>query len=175
MFCPKCAAQNVDASSFCRTCGANISLVPQALTGRLPEAETSPLYIGYRGPRIRRGRHREPPSLERGIVSLCIGIGFILAALAVMTRIPDGVFWGWALFLPGFASLGKGIAAIVASQKSTATLSPIVNSNLLGSEPAPPPIMTARNTNEMPPAPPSVTEGTTRHLGTEAPTRQGDS
>ena len=42
MFCPKCATQNLDGASFCRTCGANISLVPQALTGQItkpPEEE----------------------------------------------------------------------------------------------------------------------------------------
>ncbi|MGH9903752.1 MAG: zinc-ribbon domain-containing protein, partial [Pyrinomonadaceae bacterium] len=39
MFCPRCAAQNVDDASFCRACGTNISLVPQALTGRFSEAE----------------------------------------------------------------------------------------------------------------------------------------
>ena len=35
MFCPKCATQNLDGASFCRACGANISLVPQALTGQM--------------------------------------------------------------------------------------------------------------------------------------------
>ena len=38
MFCPKCASQNIDGASFCRVCGANISLVPQALSGQLPVA-----------------------------------------------------------------------------------------------------------------------------------------
>ena len=38
MFCPKCASQNVDGAHFCRACGANISLVPQALTGQFPVA-----------------------------------------------------------------------------------------------------------------------------------------
>ncbi|MFN2482444.1 MAG: zinc-ribbon domain-containing protein, partial [Pyrinomonadaceae bacterium] len=35
MFCPKCAAHNLDEAKFCRACGADISLVPQALTGQL--------------------------------------------------------------------------------------------------------------------------------------------
>ena len=38
MFCPKCATQNLDGASFCRACGANISLVPQALTGQMANA-----------------------------------------------------------------------------------------------------------------------------------------
>ena len=37
MFCPKCATQNIDGASFCRACGANISLIPQALSGQLPQ------------------------------------------------------------------------------------------------------------------------------------------
>jgi len=37
MFCPKCATQNVDGAHFCRSCGANISLVPQALTGQIAQ------------------------------------------------------------------------------------------------------------------------------------------
>ncbi|MGI9105935.1 MAG: zinc-ribbon domain-containing protein, partial [Pyrinomonadaceae bacterium] len=37
MYCPKCGTQNVDDASFCRGCGANVSLIPQALDGRLPE------------------------------------------------------------------------------------------------------------------------------------------
>ena len=35
MFCPKCATQNLDGASFCRGCGANISLVSQALNGQM--------------------------------------------------------------------------------------------------------------------------------------------
>jgi hypothetical protein len=40
MYCPKCATQNTDETKFCRSCGSNLSLVPQALTGRLPEARS---------------------------------------------------------------------------------------------------------------------------------------
>ena len=39
MFCPKCAAQNLDGTSFCRVCGANISMIPQALSGELQQAQ----------------------------------------------------------------------------------------------------------------------------------------
>jgi len=37
MFCPKCAAKNLEGASFCRVCGANISLIPGALSGQLPQ------------------------------------------------------------------------------------------------------------------------------------------
>ena len=39
MFCPKCATQNLDGASFCRGCGANISLVSQALTGQMTQPQ----------------------------------------------------------------------------------------------------------------------------------------
>ena len=182
MFCPKCAAQNVDGASFCRVCGANISLVSQALTGRLPEAPTPVAYVGYRRRDRKRNRDDEPPSLEKGIVNLFVGIGFIVAALAIMYRFPGGIFWGWSFFIPAFDRLGRGIGAIVAAKKTQQTLAaPADRSNTLLAQPqysAPPPMLTGtggRNTGEMVPPPPSVTEGTTRHLGGEAPTRHLDS
>ena len=182
MFCPKCAAQNIDGASYCRVCGANISLVPQALTGRLPEAPTPAAYVGYQRRGRKRNRNDEPPSLEKGIVNIFVGIGFLVAALAVMYRFPGGIFWGWSFFIPAFDRLGRGIGAIVAAKKEQATLAaPLNKSNTLDPQQlynAPPPILTGsggRNTGEMVPPPPSITEGTTRHLGAEAPTRHLDS
>jgi zinc-ribbon domain len=181
MFCPKCAAQNVDGASFCRVCGANISLVPQALTGRLPPAAPTDGLVSGR----RRGRHRDedrPATLERGIVKLFVGLGFIAAALAVMFRFPGGFTWGWALFIPAFSAIGKGIAQIVAVREAQAARLPgagdysrtfaqrPLNSGATVTLAEP----QARATGELPASPPSVTEGTTRHLGAEAPTRHLD-
>ena len=180
MFCPKCAAQNIDGASFCRVCGANIGLVQQAMAGRLPESESPAIYVGSR--RRRKNRDRQPPSLERGIVNVFAGLGFIIAALAIMWKFPGGIFWGWSFFFPGFSTLGRGIANIVAAQKlQRASLPPAQNNpeqfvpNRLPN--ATQPFLSAaagRNTGEMVPQPPSVTEGTTRHLGAEAPTKYLD-
>lgn len=180
MFCPKCAAQNIDGASFCRVCGANIGLVPQALTGHLPEARVT---RNQRGRPRRPERLREPPSLEKGIMNVFAGLGFIVAALFIMWKFPGGVFWGWALFFPGFGTLGKGIAMITAAQREQQSVLPptqntsdplMMNQVRNVTQPfiPPPP---ARNTGELAPQPPSVTEGTTRHLGAEAPTRHLDS
>ncbi len=63
MYCPKCGAQNIEDAKFCRGCGADIGLVPQALTGHLPENRA----VGYdaegkpydeRGKRIRKQKER---------------------------------------------------------------------------------------------------------------------
>jgi hypothetical protein len=178
MFCPKCATQNIDGASFCRVCGANVSLIPQALTGRLPEAPESDNKVESHRRGRKRTRDYEPPSLEKGIVNVFVGIGFLVAALAVMYRFPGGIFWGWTFFIPAFDRLGRGVAAIVASRKEQELLAAPPDRSMLSSQPsysAPPPLMAGRNTGEMVPPPASVTEGTTRHLGAEAPTRHLDS
>ncbi len=65
MYCPICATENPEEKTvkmvtsielpprtqFCRSCGSNLTLVPQALTGRLPEAPSSR--------RRHRNRHHE--------------------------------------------------------------------------------------------------------------------
>jgi hypothetical protein len=181
MFCPKCAAQNVDGASFCRVCGANISLVSQALAGRFPEDPKAVAESGYQGHGKRRKRNHEPPTLEGGIVNLFAGIGFLVAALVVMYKFPGGIYWGWSFFIPAFDRLGRGIAALVAQRKQAALALPPAGANTYVPPQlsnAPQPMLTGsavRNTGEMVPTPPSVTEGTTRHLGAEAPTRHLDS
>jgi hypothetical protein len=177
MFCPKCATQNVDGASFCRSCGANIGLIPQALTGNLPQA---PAPDDFRSMRRRmRGRDVEP-SIEKGILNVFMGLGFIVAALAIMIKFPAGVFWGWSFFIPGFSNLGRGIAAIVAAQRagSANTRLPPANSSAYFSNErgttAIGPESAAQTTGRLMTPVPSVTEGTTRHLGAEASTRHLD-
>jgi len=184
MFCPNCAAQNLDGASFCRVCGANISLVPQALSGQLPQAPEPDDF----GSRIRRKRERDrarkreiEPSLEKGIMNVFIGLGFIVAAIAIMLKFPGGVFWGWSFFIPGFSNIGRGVGAIVGSRRNEASSLPLAGGqgayfpNQTASAPAP--ILggtSAPRTGELRAPVPSVTEGTTRHLGAEAPTRHLD-
>jgi hypothetical protein len=183
MFCPNCAAQNLDGASFCRVCGANISLVPQALSGQLPQAPEPDDF----GSRVRRKRERDrarkreiEPSLEKGIVNVFIGLGFIVAAIAIMLRFPSGVFWGWCFLFPGFSNLGRGVAAIVASRRNQTGTLPASSSqggyfpNQTGTPASIPGGASAPRTGELRAPVPSVTEGTTRHLGAEAPTRHLD-
>ena len=184
MFCPKCATQNIDGASFCRSCGANISLIPQALTGQLPTAQTDE-NVDWDSRRWRRRRHAQdgPPSLEKGIVNVFMGLGFLIAALAVMFKFPGGFTWGWAFFIPAFSCFGKGVAMIVAARgkqrQQLQSGAPNLESFPAGRPlSATPPMLSERqprSTNELMPSVPSVTEGTTRHLGAEAPTRHFDS
>jgi hypothetical protein len=160
MFCPKCAAQNIEGAHFCRACGANLSLIPQALTGQLPAAPVEEFRHGRR-----RRRGSRPPSLDEGVRTLVMGFGFIAVAIALAIYggpIGASVWWFWML-IPAFAMLGKGIAEIVRANqlKSSAQISYA----------APPQNLAASNTNQLRPPVPSVTEGTTRHLGANAETR----
>src|SRR5215469_2118272 len=102
MYCPKCAAQNGDDARFCRVCGSNLSLIPQALTGQLP----APQVVEY----DRRGR-RKAPSFERGVSTIFMGIGFAIVALALfLTR----NWWGLFMLIPAFNFLGSGVSMVLA-------------------------------------------------------------
>lgn len=169
MFCPKCATQNVDGASFCRVCGVNISLVPQALTGQLP----APQKPGDRSWWHRDRDRDRPPSLDEGIRSMMTGIGFLAVAIALFLfgrPIGAQVWWFWML-IPAFGMLGKGISELVRANQSKEfrpTQSQLPHSS-------PPNNLPPKSATELHPPVPSVTEGTTRHLGAEAQTRHFDS
>ena len=154
MYCPKCAAQNGDDARFCRVCGANLSLIPQALTGQLPANDDSSLPVGR--------KQRRSPSLHRAISSMFMGFAFAIVALAVTI---SGERWGIFLLIPAFSMLGSGVAMYV-SLKSQAPLRqqafeqprrPALRQPTTG-ELTPPP------SSSLVAPPPSVTEGTTRIL-----------
>ncbi len=167
MFCPKCAAQNLDGASYCRVCGANISLVPQALTGQLTMAGEEGL---SRSERRARRRHREV-GLDTAFKNAFMGVAFLLVAMALLfTRIGTG-WWFWML-IPAFALMGTGVAHYIRyreTQKRQLAPGAMDQPSIY----APPRInsLRHRSTGELVSQPASVTEGTTRHLGTESPTR----
>jgi hypothetical protein len=170
MFCPKCATQNLDGASFCRSCGANISLVPQALTGRIPEAAATDSRTGKRG--RRRGREL---SLDHSFKNIFMGIGFLIVAIALSRSIGAG-WWFW-LLLPAFSMMGTGIAQYIRlkeQEKKNVMVSAPFTQSLPDQRSYPPHNLPPQHTGELMPPVPSVTEGTTRHLGAEPPTRHLD-
>ena len=164
MFCPKCATNNADGASFCRGCGANISLVPQALTGQMMQPPVEEIDAG--GRRRRRHRDRGEPTLDQSFKNLFMGIGFLIIAIVLSRTIGYG-WWFWML-LPAFSLMGTGIAQYIRlrdREKRAPLAAPPVNNAF-----QPP----SRTPEELRPPVASVTEGTTRHLGVEAPTRHFD-
>jgi ribosomal protein L40E len=163
MFCPKCATQNVDDASFCRSCGANISLVPRAMSGRLPDANQPPQFDRY----SRKRRQREP-SIEEAIQGITMGVAFTIVSLLVARYAPAGEIWWFWMLIPAFGCFGKGFTALarlrLARSQPQSNEQTQLNSVRQQDLPAP-------KTGELRAAVPSVTEGTTRHLGVEAKTR----
>jgi hypothetical protein len=176
MFCPKCATQNVDGASFCRSCGANISLVPQALSGRLPmaQADDEPDRISM-GDMMRSGKRRRnrPPTIDAGIRNLTMGIAFVVVSILVGLYSPAGWTWWYWLLIPASTFIGRGISDLIRAKQAGALGAAQQSPQLQA--PNPVQIPSPRNTSALMPPVPSVTEGTTRHLGAEAPTQHFDS
>src|ERR1043166_5843681 len=164
MFCTKRATQNLDGASFCRGCGANISLVPQALSGQMvqpppPGEEIDELHG--------RRRKRDELSLEHAFKNIFMGIAFFIVAIA-LSRTIGQVWWFWML-IPAFSMFGTGVAQFIRlkERERRAELAAPPLSRSFAEQP--------RASDELRPPPvTSVTEGTTRHLGVEVPTRHLD-
>jgi hypothetical protein len=171
MFCPKCATQNLEGASYCRSCGANVSLIPQALSGQLPQAVDDELEVGSRA---RRRHGRRELSLDSAFKNAFMGIAFLFVAIALsFSRM--GVGWWFWMLIPAFSMMGTGIAQYIKIKEREKKA--FLPGNFGQSSMQPPPRVgefPARQTGELVPPPPSVTEGTTRHLGAEEPTKHFD-
>ena len=168
MFCPKCATQNIEGGHFCRSCGANISLIPQALSGQLPIAPANE--ASERG--LRRKGWKEP-SLAEGSRLLMMGVAFIAVSILVGKYSPGGWHWWYWMLIPAATFLGKGISEIVRVRQAKTALPTFAQSQM--SAATRPPNLPVQRTGELMAPVPSVTEGTTRHLGAEAATRHLES
>jgi len=166
MYCPNCAAP-IEGAKFCRSCGANVSLVPQALTGELP--------VQPAGDRHGR-RQGKPPSVEKAMGNIFTGIGFIFIALAIWRFMPGGFVWWFWMLIPAFSLIGSGVGQYLKSreierresldarprQEVTAYRPPERLSSAEEQAALSPP-----TTSELK-APGSIAEHTTRHLESES-------
>jgi hypothetical protein len=166
MFCPKCATQNLDGASFCRGCGANISLVPQAMTGQVVQSQPEEEIEESGNRRRRRGQRAREASLDHAFKNIFMGFAFLIIAIA-LSRTIGQAWWFWML-LPAFSMMGTGLAQYirVREREKRAALMPPPLGHTFPEQP--------RSPGELRPPVASVTEGTTRHLGVEAPTRHLD-
>ena len=167
MFCPKCAAQNADDAKYCRACGTDISLVPQAVTGQLAERLNREEDYSFHG-RRRRRRGREP-SIERAVKNFFMGLAFIFVAFAAWTWAPAGHIWWFWMLIPAASMLAEGVSISLRLQAEKKRLAPPAYVPAQTAVPPPPraSALPPRTTGEIIP-PPSVTEGTTRHLNVPA-------
>ena len=166
MYCPKCAAENIETASYCRSCGMDVRFVSQALSGQLPvERPSQEIAQPYIGPKKRK--EDESANLGKGIENIFIGIGFLLVSFAILRFMPGGFIWWYWMLIPAFACIGKGISHFVRLKGverkvlPQKTFSEIENTRPTFSE-----LPTAEPNPNFIFQPKSVTEATTRHLGT---------
>lgn len=165
MFCPKCATPNADDAKFCRSCGTDISLVPEAVTGRL--AERLAADEETRHGRRRRHRGAEAPTLDHAFKRLFVGVAFIFIAFAIKSWLPGGAFWWFWMFLPAAGMLGSAVSTFIRLGEEKKRLAQHQYTAPQASVPPPrrASALPPRETGEIITPPPSVTEATTRHLG----------
>lgn len=167
MYCPNCATP-IDGVKFCRACGANVSMVPQAMSGQLPQVVEP-----EEGRRRRNRRHREP-SIEKAASTFFTGIGFILAALAILFYFPAGWAWGWSFFIPAFACIGDGVGMYLRLQEERRREQQAFQTRMNDVPPpsfptAPQPGQISAPTTSNLHAPSSIAEPTTRRLDAVKP------
>jgi hypothetical protein len=161
MFCPKCGGQNPDEGKFCRSCGAPLANVTEALSK--PQQ-----LLDHKG---------RPIHLEGAMKKLFSGFAFLVIAIALsLSKVGDG-WWFWML-IPAFGAIGTGLAQymqIRRADKSPQPLYPGPAQELPSSPSANAPLPPAQTEWVAPDSkyktgdlvPPSVTENTTRHLEIE--------
>lgn len=173
MFCPSCAVENANNAQFCRGCGANISLVSQAVSGQLAERVEQVEGESRRDRRHRR-RHGEPVSVERAVRSLFMGCAFIFVAFSARIWAPAGHIWWFWMFLPAAGLLADAVSTFVRLRERRAQPAPpsAPGAPLFGTS-APAGRLGERRTGELL-QPPSVTEAATRHLATPPAGRRED-
>ncbi|HEV7700258.1 MAG TPA: zinc-ribbon domain-containing protein [Pyrinomonadaceae bacterium] len=165
MFCPKCGTQNPDEGVFCRSCGIRLSNATAPL-GSTPTMQVERLV----------NRKGKPISYESAIAKICSGLAFIIIACILgYTGAAGGRGWWFWMLIPGFGSLGTGIAHWLTIRNAVKPGTPMVdsvyreNSISGGSGAGLPPAQqqwaaadSSYKTGDL--VPPSVTDNTTRHL-----------
>jgi len=162
MYCPRCAAQNLDDAKFCRGCGTNLETVALALSGRLQPTSTD--NDEESGKDWLSVRHEGVQKIIRAIgllvASLLIGM-----ALGLFSNTNDWIFV-WLVFVGwmaawGVISLVSGIGSLTEArflrrriEQSTAVSLPERNTEFI----------TAELPRSRLAAPMSVTEHTTKSL-----------
>ncbi len=165
MYCPNCAAP-FDGVKFCRSCGSNVSLVPQAMSGQLPQSDDAE-DERHRGHRHRR---KKEPTVESAVTEFFAGIGFVVAAIGFLVYVPKGEFWewllGWSMLIPAFVLIGEGVGKYLRwkeHQRKQTSLKEPENQPGAYQSPSQTPALSAPTTSELV-KPSSVAEQTTRHL-----------
>ena len=180
MFCPKCGVKNPEAGKFCRSCGTDLGTISDALSGKSSnEMPSFGMMIQPMQPINLLNKKGKSVNLESMLSTLFTGFAFLVISVILgVTGVASASRWWFWLLIPAFAMLGTGIAQYIQytqikkhAQKSIANSeqTETVKSFNQTSNASLPPIQTEYvapdsryKTGDL--VPPSVAEGTTRHL-----------
>jgi hypothetical protein len=171
MFCPKCGQSNPETGKFCRSCGTDLGNVANAMSGGLNSMPPMAPMMNMQPLLDKKGK---TVSWESALTKLFMGLAFLVISIVLAFTNTGQRWWYWML-IPGFMFIGTGLAHLITIKKAEKGL-PVYSPHTPSPE-----IATAQNSS-LPPAeqqwaatpgsryktgdlvPPSVTEGTTRHL-----------
>lgn len=173
MYCPQCAAQNVDGAKFCRSCGLKLEAVTLALSS---ESDGSLEKKGKNEPQTiedwTEKRIKGAKDITTGTILLTISL---LIGLAMSLLVPQGVPWMliWIVFFGWLACWGGieiavGLGNLLESKSRLRLMETKSKAQLIDA--APPGLLAAEQQRIAAapafkkPAPLSVTENTTRQL-----------
>lgn len=165
MFCPKCGTQNPETGKFCRTCGTDLGDVSAVMSG-------APVTINEAGT---AAKHRQDPGelQSSALKNIITGVGFLVVAIGLAI---SGIArsWWWTMLFPFVFMLARGIPDYIRYERMIAdrSSSNVPPQPLMG-QPRPNYSLPPNQTEYVSPesqyqtsdlVPPSVTDGTTRHL-----------
>ena len=193
MFCPKCGSAQSDELKFCKSCGANLFAVRQAVGARetaegfdwsrtwVAEMFMSPQELKRRKEEIERQRGITPQmkrynEIKAGVITGTVGIGIAIFLYVFMQGIilsgnvtPNSAEILSRLWIAGVLPLFVGIALIINGLFVSKKLLEITGlesqnaANRLEQQPKPQSLEPADTAEFVPPGF-SVTEQTTKHL-----------
>lgn len=149
MYCPKCGAQNVEKSKFCRGCGGDLSQVAMVLAGKPP---------------VRAVAEKQIELQSQAIRGLVMGLGFMIVAAMAFFLSTRGLTVTLFAMAFGFVFLGAALSRFVHARGLKALDAADDQAALPSAQTEfAPPTRSIYQTDDL--APVSVTETTTRHLG----------
>ena len=190
MFCPRCGTNQSDELKFCKSCGANMSAVRQAVDVREPEQKfdwsktwVAEMFLSAeeqkrRKEQLERERGLTPEvkrinEIKAGVITSSVGIGIAIVLFVLMKGIVlggnvphDAAEILIRLWVAGVIPVLVGLALIINGLVVSRRLVEIAKANELNRMPGDqePRSLRPGDTNEFIPTDFSVTEQTTRQL-----------
>jgi hypothetical protein len=167
MYCPGCATQATEGAKFCKSCGINLNVITQALSGGVAVV-SDPL----RDREFKRARKQ----ISDGIHGAAIGTAILISSVLAYLLIPHETWLyvlALVLALAGIVKLFRSVGSIVDARVGPKLLDPALQpratGSLVGSNSGPVNVRPSGRLNENAVKPPSPTRSV---AGTSMPERQ---